>query len=80
MGKAEQEVDPMETHKVDLVWPLNSHILPRRKELVKQLGSSYGSTTYLTSDVSCIKLLRKSCLPGDIMSKHFLYPSVTLVI
>ncbi|XP_057811982.1 uncharacterized protein LOC131026216 isoform X2 [Salvia miltiorrhiza] len=72
VGQAEQEVDPMETHKADLVWPPNSDILPRRKELVKQLGSSYGSMTYLTSDVSSIKLLRKSCLPADIMSKHFL--------
>ncbi|KAH6756886.1 hypothetical protein C2S53_006688, partial [Perilla frutescens var. hirtella] len=72
VGKAEQEIDPMETHKVDLVWPLNSDQLPRRKELIRQLGSLYGSATYLTSDVSCMKLLRKSSLPDDILSKHFL--------
>lgn len=80
VGNAEQEVCPMETHEVDLVWPLNSDILPRHEGLIRQLGSSIGSKAYLTSDVSCIKLLRKSFLPTDITSKHFLYPSVIFAV
>ncbi|XP_047974672.1 DDB1- and CUL4-associated factor 4 isoform X2 [Salvia hispanica] len=72
VGKTEEEVDPMENHMVDLVWPLNSDTLPRRKELVKELGSSYGSTTCLASEVSSLMSLRKSCLPADILSKYFL--------
>lgn len=77
VGKTEEEVDPMENHKVDLVWPLNSDTLPRHEELVKELGNSYGSTTCLASEISSLMSLRKSCLPADIMSKFFLYPSVS---
>ncbi|XP_011096865.1 DDB1- and CUL4-associated factor 4 [Sesamum indicum] len=73
VGKTRQEVDPMQNYKVDHVWPLNVHQKPREKKLLRELGSSYGATTYMASDVSCIKVSRKSPLPAnDAMSNYFL--------
>lgn len=64
----------MDSHKVDCVWPLNLDQRPRHKELIQHLASSCDTRTYLTSEISCMKLLRKSSLPADAMSKQIMYP------
>ncbi|KAL8513325.1 hypothetical protein ACS0TY_019507 [Phlomoides rotata] len=72
VGKVEWERDHMDSHKVDCVWPLNLDQQPRRKELIQHLASSCDTRSYLTSEISCIKLLRKSSLQDDAMSKQIM--------
>lgn len=70
VGKAQQVMDPMQIYEADQVWPF----IPSDRKLLRQLGSSYGAMTYVSSDVSCIKASRSSLPTNDTFSKYFLYP------
>ncbi|KAL8034010.1 hypothetical protein ABFX02_13G193000 [Erythranthe guttata] len=68
-----QEINSADMYEVDRVRPLNLDQTPRQTELLRELGSSFGSTSYLTSDISCLAMLGKSSLTTDgTMSKRFL--------
>ncbi|XP_051128552.1 uncharacterized protein LOC127249665 isoform X2 [Andrographis paniculata] len=72
VGMAQQDIDPTQAYKADCIWPLNLDQAPTRKELLRHLGSSYGATTYMSSDVSSIKASMSSSPASDMLPKHFL--------
>lgn len=73
VGKVGREFDPPQSYMADCVWPLNVGQGAEHRDLSRHIWSSDTAMTYMPSNISCIKMLRRPSFPiDDTESKHIL--------
>lgn len=80
VGKVGHEFDPPQSYMADCVWPLNIGQGAEHRDLSRHIWSSDTAMTYMPSNISCIKMLKRPSFPiDDTASKHILYPFRSLL-